>query len=119
MKKDCVSEIIKYCEKRENVLKEGLPISKYNYYFKKMQQYAQQLIDDGQQDRLLPYLKSDSISVRKDVADILFKYHPDICKPVLKEIAQMTVPNGLPKHLVMVAVSASIALEYGEPKNYQ
>ena len=36
----------------------------------------------------------------------------------LEEISNMTVPTGLPKHLVMISVSAHDNLKYGIPEDF-
>ena len=41
--KDLVQEILKCCEKREDILKKKQPISRYNHYFDNGIQYAERL----------------------------------------------------------------------------
>lgn len=114
---DSISEILKYCKKREEVLKEGLPISKYNKYYDKIRKYEQKIFEEERQNELVPFLYSDSISIRSDIACILYHYYPEKCTEVLKEIADMTVDNGLPKCFVILSIAAKDNLKYGIPKN--
>ncbi len=116
--KDLVQEILKCCEKREDILRKEQPISRYNHYFDKMRKLARQLINENRQDELLPYLDSENISIRFDVAGLLFHSYPEKCTQILQEISDMTIPTGLPRHLALVAASAHNALKYGIPKDY-
>ena len=93
-------------------------MKKYNHYFNKMRKLARQLITENRQDELLPYLESESIIVREHIAGILFHFHPQLCTTKLQEIADMTIPTGLPKHLVLVAAEAHNSLKYGIPKDF-
>lgn len=113
---DCVFEILNCCQKREEILKEGHAISKYNKYYDKIRKYEKILFEENRQSELIPYLYDNSISIRSDIACILFNYYPKICTQVLEEIANMTVENGLPKHLVIISVAAKDTLKYGIPK---
>ena len=116
--KDLVQEILKCCEKREEILRKDQPISRYNHYFDKMRKLARQLINENRQDELLPYIDSESINIRAEIALILFHFYPEKCTQILQEISDMTIPTGLPRHLVLVAASAHNALKYGIPKEY-
>lgn len=119
MKKiDCVLEILKYCYKRQEILLGHGSISKYNRYLDKIIKYKYLLMEENRQDELLPYLKSDSISIRSDIAGILFESYPEQCISVMQEIAAMTTETGLPKSLVMLSVAAEVNLKYGVPKDY-
>lgn len=116
---DYVSEILKCCEKREEILKkEPRSMSKYNRCFDKMRKLARELFAEKRQDELLPYLESESISVREDIAGLLYHFYPDQCRKIIQEIADMKVVDGLPKHLAIVAVTAGFNLEYGIPKDF-
>ena len=115
---DYVSEIIKCCQKREEVLLKGQSIKIYNRYFDKMRKLARQLFNENRQDELLPYLASDSISIQKDIAGLLFNWYPELCTITLERIANMTIPTGLPKHLAIVAGAAYSILKHGIPKDY-
>lgn len=112
---DYVSKIIECCRKREEVLINDESIGKYNRYFDRMRKYARKLIDENRQEELLPYLESDSISVKKDVAGLLYHCYPDKCTDVLKAVANN---SNVPLCFVMVKVDASQTLKYGVPKNY-
>ncbi len=118
MKIDYVSKIIDCCRKREEVLLNDEPMGKYNRYFDQMRKYAHKLIDEDRQEELLPYLESDSISIQRDIAGLLFNSYPDKCREVLFRISKMSVQTGLPKHLIGVSVSAAMALDIGIPKDY-
>ena len=65
---DNVSKILTCCQKREEILLNGQSMSRYNHYLDKMRKLARELFDENRQDELLPYLKSESVSVREDVA---------------------------------------------------
>ena len=105
-------------KKREQVLINSEPIKKYNRYFDSMRKYARKLIDDERQDEMLPYLDVDSVSIRRDMAGLLYHCYPEKCQKVMEEIANMTVETGLHKCFINVSVSASMALEIGIPKNF-
>lgn len=113
-----VQKIIECCKKREEILKQSQSIREYNKYYDKMRKYARCLITDKRQNELLPYLNDNSISIQFDVAILLYNSYPDICKKVLKEISDMSVQNGLPKHLVIISVAAYDNLKYGIPKEF-
>ena len=115
---DYVSKIIECCRKREEVLINDESIGKYNRYFDRMTKYARKLIDENRQEELLPYLESDSISVRKDIAGLLFNSYPELCTQVLQDISNMTIKTGLSKNLVILAITARDNLKYGIPKDY-
>ena len=117
-KQDYVSKIIDCCKKREEILINDEPMWKYNRYFDRMRKYARKLIDEDRQEELLPYLESDSISVRKDVAGLLFHCYPEKCIEILQEIADMSTTTGLPKHFVILAVASRDNLKYGIPESY-
>ena len=117
-KQDYVSKIIDCCKKREEILINDEPMWKYNRYFDRMGKYARKLIDEDRQEELLPYLESDSISVRKDVAGLLFHCYPEKCIDILQEIADMSTATGLPKHFVILAVASQVNLKYGIPKDF-
>lgn len=110
--------LIDVLKKREEVLVKNQSISKYNKYFDKMRKLARNLIDNHRQEELLPYLYCDSISIQRDVAGLLYNCYPEKCKEVLRNISNMSVQTGLPKHLGNVRLSAAMALEKGIPKNY-
>ena len=115
---DYVSKIIDCCKKREEILRNNEPMWKYNKYFDRMRIHARKLIDENRQEELLPYLEIDSISIRKDVAGLLFHSYPELCTPVLQEIADMTVKTGLPLCFTNCSTSAYMTLKYGIPKDY-
>ena len=115
---DYVSQILMCCHKREEILIKGQSIKKYNHYFDRMRKLAQKLINENRQDELLPYLESDSIIIREHVACILFHFYPRLCTKKLQEIADMTIPTGLPEHLAIVAATANCNLKYGIPEDY-
>ena len=117
-KQDYVSKIIDCCKKREEILINDEPMWKYNKQFDRMRKYARKLIDEDRQEELLPYLYSDSISIQRDVAGLLYNCYPEKCKEVLRNISNMSVQTGLPKHLGNVRLSAAMALEEGIPKSY-
>ncbi len=118
MKKDELELLLNALKKREQVLVNGESISKYNRYFDSMRKYARKLIDNNRQDELLVYLDCDSVSIRRDVAGLLYHCYPEKCQRVMKEIADMTVETGLEKCFINVSVSASMALEIGIPKSF-
>ncbi len=101
-----VSEILYCCWKRENILKENLSVARYNRYLDRMTRCAKILKDEKRLDDLLPYLKDDNISVRFDIATLLFSHYKNECTEVLLEIAKMTEEKGLPKHLASLPENA-------------
>ncbi|MBQ9949079.1 MAG: hypothetical protein IJO91_11900, partial [Oscillospiraceae bacterium] len=105
-------------KKREEILIKDQPVSKYNRYFDIMRKSAHELIEQGRQDEILPYLESDSISVRRDVAGLLYNLYPDKCREVLTDISKMSVRTGLPRCFGNVRLSALYALKIGIPKTY-
>ncbi|MBE6847627.1 MAG: hypothetical protein E7503_05820 [Ruminococcus sp.] len=113
--KDDLTLLMEALKKREEILQKGQSVSKYNHYFDRMIQYAKQLIEANRQDEIAPFLESDSISIRYDVACILFHHYPDLCTQVLREIADMTFENGMPKYLAIISTGARCTLEYGIP----
>lgn len=116
--KDDLTLLIQALQKREQILINGESVKKYNRYFDTMRKYARNLIANNHQEELLPYLECDSVSIRRDMAGLLFHCYPEKCRSVLKEIAEMSVENGLPTCLVNVSVSAKMALEIGIPKDF-
>lgn len=115
---DDLIKLVDVLKKREGVLARGQSINKYNKYFDLMVKYAHNLIVDNRQEELLPFLESESISIQRDVAGLLFNSYPEKCKEVLVRISEMSVQTGLPKHLGNVRLSAAMALEIGIPSNY-
>lgn len=113
-----VSEILACCHKREEVLKKGQSMRLYNKHFDKMRKLARVLISEGRQEELLPFLSNESVSVRRDIAGLLFNSYPDRCREVLQKISEMTVNTGLPECFINVSVSASMALDIGIPKDF-
>ena len=109
------SKILICCEKRNDILVKKQPIKKYNYYFDKMRKYARKLINDNRQDELLPFLNSDCISIKKDIAGLLFNCYPDLCREALKEIADMT---DIPFYYGIVQLGAKDNLKHGIPKDF-
>ena len=105
-------------KKREEILKNKQSIRKYNKYFEIMRKCAHNLINHNRQAELLPYLDSESVSIQRDVAGLLFNSYPDRCREVLQKISEMTVDNGLPECFLNVSVSASMSLEIGIPKDF-
>ena len=114
-KQDYVSKIIDCCKKREDILINDEPMWKYNRYFDRMRKYARKLIDEDRQEELLPYLESDSISVRNDVAGLLFHCYPEKCTDILITIANQ---KDVPWCFAMVKLDAKDALKYGIPKDF-
>lgn len=112
------SEIIKCCYKREEVLKNGLSMTIYNKYFDKMRKSAHILISEGRQDELLPYLGSESVSIRRDIAGLLYNSYPELCKSIFREISEMTVATGLQKCYIIVVATAIDISKYGIPKDF-
>ena len=117
-KKDDLEMLINALKKREEVLIKNQSVAKYNRYFDKMCKYARNLIDNNRQEEILPYLYDESISIRRDVAGLLYNCYPEKCTEVLKSISNMSVQTGLPKHFGDVRLSAAMALEIGIPKNF-
>ena len=119
---DPVSEIL-YCSwKRENILKENLSVARYNRYFDRMTRCAKILKNEKRLDTLLPYLKDDNISVRFDIATLLFSHYKNECTEVLSQIAKMTEEKGLPKHLASLPESADKLVNddfFGEVNAYE
>ncbi len=116
--KDELALLVNVLIKREQILINDESIKKYNRNFDNMRKYARELINKNRQEELLPYLESDSVSIRRDVAGLLFHCYPEKCRTVLKEISEMTVENGLPKCFINVSISAKMALENGIPKDF-
>lgn len=112
------SEILECCRKREEVLKKGQSVRKYNKHFDKMRKLARVLISEDRQEELLSYLNSNSVSMQYDIAQILYNIYPKECKAVLKEISEMSSKTGLPAYLGNVRLSALMTLEYGIPKDF-
>lgn len=71
MKKDDLDYVIEALKKRDEILVNAKPISQYNKYYDKMRKYARMLINENRQDELLPFLNSDNISIKKDIAGLL------------------------------------------------
>ena len=118
MKKDELDYIIEALKKRDEILIKGKRISQYNKNFSKMCEYTRKMINDNRQAELLPFLDSDNISYRVDVAGLLYNCYPDKCKQVLEEISEMSVETGLPKYYINLSVSAAMSLKYGIPKDF-
>ena len=116
--KDELELLVNVLLKREQNLINDESVRKYNRNFDNMRKYARELINKNRQEELLPYLESDSVSIRRDVAGLLFHCYPEKCRTVLKEIGEMTVENGLPKCFINVSISAKMALENGVPKDF-
>ena len=83
-----------------------------------MRKIARCLFDENKQNDLLPYLNDENVSIRFDVAILLYNSYPDICKKVLNELSNMTVQDGLPKQYVVISVAAYDNLKYGIPKDF-
>lgn len=83
-----------------------------------MRVLARELFDENRQNELLPYLDSESVSIQRDVAGLLFNSYPDRCREVLQKISEMTVNTGLPECFINASVSASMALDIGIPKDF-
>ncbi len=109
------SNILSCCEKRNEILVNKLPIKKYNYYFDKMRKYARKMINDGRQAELLPFLQSENISIKKDIAGLLFNCYPELCRETLNEIVEMT---DIPVYYGIVQMGAKDNLKYGIPKDF-
>ncbi len=109
------SNILSCCEKRNEILVNKLPIKKYNYYFDKMRKYARKMINDGRQAELLPFLQSENISIKKDIAGLLFNCYPELCRETLNEIVEMT---DIPVYYGIVQMGAKDNSKYGIPKDF-
>ena len=112
---DYVSKIQECFVKREEVLKRGQSISLYNKWYDKMIVCKQKIFEENRQSELVSQLYSESASIRYDVACILFHHYPELCTQVLREIADMTFENGMPKYLAIISTGARCTLEYGIP----
>lgn len=115
MKKDDLDYVIEALKKRDEILVNAKPISQYNKYYDKMRKYARMLINENRQDELLPFLNSDNISIKKDIAGLLFNSYPDLCYKILKEIADMT---DIPAYYGILQLGAKDNLKYGIPKDF-
>ena len=115
MKKDNLDYVIEALQKRDEILINDKPVRLYNKYFDKMRAYARKLFDDGRQNELLPFLQSGNISIKKDIAGLLFNFYPDLCREALKEIADMT---DIPVYYGIVQLGAKDNLKYGIPKDF-
>lgn len=115
---DDLSRFVDALKKREEILLTGQPIKKYNKYFDIKRECARRLIEQNRQDELLPYLESESVSIRADAAGVLFNCYPEKCGEVLRQISEMTVADGLPKQFVIVTAAARCNLKYGIPKDF-
>ncbi len=113
-----LKKIIEYCNKMELILRNNGPTSKYNYNFRQMVKYARVLIDENRAEELIPYLNHESLMIRYEVACILYNSFPEKCIPIIKEVSEMTIATGLPKHLTTIGASASNILRYGIPKDF-
>lgn len=111
-------KLIEALRKHDEILRKNQSSRKYNKHFDIMRSCMRNLISQSQHDRLLPLLESESISVQRDVAGLLFNCYPDKCKEVLQKISNMSVQTGLPKCYINVSISASMALEIGIPKDF-
>lgn len=96
--------------KREEILKKGQSVKKYNRYFEVIRKCIRNLINENRQEELLPYLDNSSISIRYDVAQFLYNSYPQKCKAVLQEISEMSSRTGLPEYLGNVRLSAIMTL---------
>ena len=112
---DYALKIIECCRKREEILINDEPMWKYNRYFDRMRVHARKLIDENRQEELLPYLDNDSISIRKDVAGLLYHCYPEKCTHVLNAVVNN---SDVPSCFSIVKVDARQALRHGIPKNY-
>lgn len=116
MKKiDYVSKIIECCQKREEILVNDESMGKYNRYFDRMRVYARKLIDENRQEELFPYLESNSICIRSDIAGLLYHCYPEECVDVLTNLANQ---QDVPWCFSMVKLEAIDTLKYGIPKDY-
>ncbi len=113
---DYISEILKFCQKREAILmNRKRSMSRYNQYGYKILELATKLFNENRQDELLPYLESNSISTKYDIACLLFHFYPERCNQTLREIADMTMAEGLPRRLIIVTAMANNILKNGTP----
>ena len=113
-----VKKIIECCIKRKEILEHNKPIKEYNKYYNIMRKYARCLIDENKQNELLPYLNDENVSIRFDIAILLYNSYPNICEKVLNELSNMTVQNGLPKHYIIISAAAYDNIKYGIPKDF-
>ena len=118
MKIDYVQKIIECCQKRESILLHDGSMREYNRYHDKIRKCARALIDENRESELLPYLNDDNLFIRYDIAGVLYNSYPEQCTKVWEEISEMTISTGLPRHLVIISLSAQGNLEYGVPKDY-
>ena len=118
MKIDDLEFDVEALQKRDEILIKDKPVRRYNKYFDQMCKYARKMINDNRQVELLPFLDSENISYRSDVAGLLFNCYPEKCKQVLKEISEMSVETGLPKYYINLSISAMMSLKYGIPKDF-
>lgn len=116
--KDELVLLLNELKKREQILIKEESIRKYNRCYDAMRKHTRKLIDNSRQAELLPYLDCDSVSIRCDVASLLYHCYPEKCRRVMKEIADMTVKTSLPMCFINVSVSASMTLEIGVPKDF-
>lgn len=116
MKSDYIDKVVECCIEREKVLFNKQPISKYNRLYDKMNMYVKKVIEENNQEKLLKYLESENISVRFDIATMLYEFYPEKCINVLTEISNMDSSKGLQKHLFIIAVAAGNNLKYGLKK---
>jgi hypothetical protein len=112
-KTDNVKKVIEYCTEREKILLNNESVRKYNVYYEKMMKYANYVAEENRQVELLPYLNHESISVKYDIATILYRFYPEKCHQVLLDISKMTINDGIPKRLAMICVAAYDFLKYG------
>ena len=115
MQDNYISKILVCCKKRNDILINKKSIKKYNYYFDEMRKNARMLINENRQDELLPFLNSDNISIKKDIAGLLFNSYPDLCYKVLQEIADMA---DIPVYYGIVQLGAKDNIKYGIPKDF-
>ena len=115
MKKDDLDYVIDALKKRDEILINDKPVRQYNKYFDKMRKYARKMIDDGRQAELLPFLQSENISIKKDIAGLLFNCYPELCRETLNEIVEMT---DIPVYYGIVQMGAKDNLKYGIPKDF-
>ena len=113
-----VEKVLECCKKRKEILEQNKSIKEYNKYYNKMRKYARSLIDENKQEGLLPYLNAENVSIRFDIAILLYNSYPDLCKKTLDEISNLNVKTGLPKHFVIISVAAYDNLKYGIPKDF-
>lgn len=118
MKKDDLEYVIEALQKRDEILAKDKPVRRYNKYFVQMCKYTRKMINENRQAELLPFLDSENISYRFDVAGLLFNCYPDKCEKVLKELSEMSVETGLPKYYIILSISAYDNLKYGIPKDF-